>query len=337
MHASIMETAAPCHLLYISSASPRPRSCNKKLLLHQRPPPPPAARSTAEAACPACPGQPASDHGHAAPPEPPRAGASPRAGDAAAAGHGADAGGVVGGGAREVLKTHDAACCSRPDTPGARRLSYDHKDVAFTPYSDCWREMRKLFVVELLSMRRVQVDKLIRRLSSSGGKQVFLEDHIFGLMDGVIGTVAFGNIYGTEQFAHTKHFHDVVDEAMGVLASFSTEDYFPNVVGRLLDHLTGVVSRPAAAILSTSSWRRTTNTKGLSGSVRTDHIKALLSNTFIGGVDRSSVTMVWVMAELIRKPQVLKKVHDEIRPWWVTKRVQPDDMPKLKYLNMEVR
>lgn len=47
--------------------------------------------------------------------------------------------------------------------------------------------------------------------------------------------------------------------------------------------------------------------------------------------------MVWVMAELIRKPQVLKKVHDEIRPWWVTKRVQPDDMPKLKYLNMEVR
>lgn len=145
--------------------------------------------------------------------------------------------------AREVLKTHDAACCSRPDTPGARRLSYGHKDVAFAPYSDCWHEMRKLFVVELLSMRRVQVDKLIGRLSSSGGKQVFLEDHIFGLMDGVIGTVAFGNIYGTEQFAHTKHFHDVVDEAMGVLASFSTEDYFPNVVGRLLDHLTGVVSR----------------------------------------------------------------------------------------------
>jgi 4-hydroxyphenylacetaldehyde oxime monooxygenase len=58
--------------------------------------------------------------------------------------------------AREVLKTHDAACCSRPDTPGARRLSYGHKDVAFVPYSDYWREMRKLFIVELLSMRRVQ-------------------------------------------------------------------------------------------------------------------------------------------------------------------------------------
>ena len=58
--------------------------------------------------------------------------------------------------AREVMKTHDADCCSRPDTPGPRRLSYDHKDVAFAPYSEYWREMRKLFVVELLSMRRVQ-------------------------------------------------------------------------------------------------------------------------------------------------------------------------------------
>jgi 4-hydroxyphenylacetaldehyde oxime monooxygenase len=58
--------------------------------------------------------------------------------------------------AREVMKAHDVDCCSRPDTPGARRLSYGHKDVAFAPYSEYWREMRKLFVVELLSARRVQ-------------------------------------------------------------------------------------------------------------------------------------------------------------------------------------
>lgn len=58
--------------------------------------------------------------------------------------------------AREVMKARDADCCSRPDTPGARRLSYHHKDVAFAPYTDYWRQMRKLFVVELLSARRVR-------------------------------------------------------------------------------------------------------------------------------------------------------------------------------------
>ncbi|CAM0146685.1 unnamed protein product [Urochloa decumbens] len=283
--------------------------------------------------------------------------------------------------AREVMKTHDADCCSRPDTPGARRLSYGHKDVGFAPYSEYWREMRKLFIVELLSMRRVQaawyareaqVDKLIGRLSSSGGKQVILEDHIFGLMDGIIGTVAFGNIYGTEQFAHKKHFHDVVEEAMGVLASFSAEDYFPNAAGRLVDRLTGVVARRERVFRELDAFfdmiidqhldyasRATANSSGgdlvdvlislmkekdnkHQGSLKfsRDHIKALLSNTFIGGVDTSSVTMIWAMAELIRKPWALRKVQDEIRAVVGDKekeRVQPDDMPNLKYLDMVVK
>ena len=55
-----------------------------------------------------------------------------------------------------MLKTHDADCCSRPDMPGPRRLSYQHNDVAFSPYSDHWRERRRLLVVEFLSKRRIQ-------------------------------------------------------------------------------------------------------------------------------------------------------------------------------------
>jgi 4-hydroxyphenylacetaldehyde oxime monooxygenase len=58
--------------------------------------------------------------------------------------------------AREVTKTHDVDCCCRPASPGPRRLSYDLKDVAFAPYDEYWREMRKFFIVKLLSMRRVK-------------------------------------------------------------------------------------------------------------------------------------------------------------------------------------
>jgi 4-hydroxyphenylacetaldehyde oxime monooxygenase len=83
------------------------------------------------------------------------------------------------------------------------------------------------------------VDKLIGRLTRAGGEPVHMEDHIFG----VIGTVALGNIYGTEQFTHKQHFHDVIDEAVRAKASFSAEDYFPNAAGRLADRLTGAASR----------------------------------------------------------------------------------------------
>ncbi|RLN40357.1 4-hydroxyphenylacetaldehyde oxime monooxygenase-like [Panicum miliaceum] len=278
--------------------------------------------------------------------------------------------------AREVMKTHDADCCSRPDTPGARRMSYDHKDVAFAPYDECWREMRRLFVVELLSMRRVhatwyareaEVDKLIGRLSSAGGKPVYLQDYIFRLMDGIIGTVALGSIYGSQQFAHKKHFHVLFDEAMGVKSSFSAEDYFPNVAGRLVDRLTGLVSRREKVfweldaffdkIIDEHCLRSSRGTpdngpgfidvlvgltkeqkQGSFSWFTRDHIKGMLSETFIGGVDTNSVAVVWAMAELIRNPRVLKKVQGEIRAVVGNKeKVQPDDLPKLKYLKLVLK
>ncbi|TKV90180.1 hypothetical protein SEVIR_9G011500v4 [Setaria viridis] len=278
--------------------------------------------------------------------------------------------------AREVMKAHDVDCCSRPDTAGARRLSYDHKDVAFAPYSEYWREMRKLFVVEFLSARRVQaswyareaeVEKLVGRLSSAGGAPVFLEDHIFGLMDGVIGTVAFGNIYGTEQFAHRKHFHDVLDEAMSAKAGFSAEDYYPNAAGRLVDRLTGAAPRRERVFRDLDAFfdviidqhldpsraapehgpdlidafvalmKERRHQQGSLAFTR-DHIKGLLSNVFTASVDTSSVTMVWAMAELIRRPAMLRKVQEEIRAVVGDKpRVEPEDVPKLRYLKMVVK
>ncbi|TKW31430.1 hypothetical protein SEVIR_2G105800v4 [Setaria viridis] len=277
--------------------------------------------------------------------------------------------------AREVMKEHDIDCCSRPASPGPRRLSYGFKDVAFAPYGEQWREARKLFIVELLSMRRVQaawyareqqMDRLIADLSRAGAEAapVALKEHIFGLVDGIIGTVAFGNIYGTERFAHGERFQHVMDEAMDMMASFSAEDFFPNVAGRLVDRVTGLVARcerifreldaffetvidqhtdPARVVpenggdlidVLVSLWKENRGTIRFSR----DHVKGLIMDTFIGGINTSSVTMLWAMSELIRKPRVLRKAQDEVRAVVGGKaRVEPDDVPKLPYLKMVVK
>ncbi|TVU09256.1 hypothetical protein EJB05_42713, partial [Eragrostis curvula] len=304
--------------------------------------------------------------------------------------------------AREVMKVQDADCCSRPDMPGARRLSYGHKDVAFAPYGEYWREMRKLVVIELLSMRRVhatwyireaqydmldfenapcklfclrpdkasinqykfQVDKLISCLSSAQQKPVVLDDYIFRAMDGIIGSMALGNIYGTEQFAYKKHFQDVFNEAFRIKSSFSYENYFPNAFGHLVDCVTGLVSLRERVYWELDAFYDIIIDQHLDPSHPTqdngpdfidiliglmkkhqsslqftrDHIKGLLSDVFLGGVDTSSITMTWAMAEMIRKPWVLKKVQDEIRAAVGNKvRVQPDDMSKLRYLKMVIK
>ncbi|GLT56717.1 hypothetical protein SLA2020_297400 [Shorea laevis] len=58
--------------------------------------------------------------------------------------------------ARDVLKTHDLDCCSRPPSPGPKRLSYNHLDIAFAPDGDYWKKMKALFISELVSMKRVK-------------------------------------------------------------------------------------------------------------------------------------------------------------------------------------
>ena len=64
--------------------------------------------------------------------------------------------------AREVLKVHDLACCSRPPLACSKVFSYNYKDIALSPYGDYWREIRKICVLELFSVKRVQSYQFIR-------------------------------------------------------------------------------------------------------------------------------------------------------------------------------
>ncbi|KAF3341366.1 cytochrome P450 71A1-like protein [Carex littledalei] len=57
--------------------------------------------------------------------------------------------------AREVLKTHDAVFASRPLLKVANILAYNHHDLAFAPYGEQWRSLRKITHMHVLSPKRV--------------------------------------------------------------------------------------------------------------------------------------------------------------------------------------
>jgi 4-hydroxyphenylacetaldehyde oxime monooxygenase len=89
----------------------------------------------------------------------------------------------------------------------------------------------------------MQVEKLMSSLRSNGLKPVALDEQIFSMIDRIIGTVAFGNIYGKDKFANFDNFQHVLHEAVDALSSFSAEDFFPKQLGRIVDRLTGVIAR----------------------------------------------------------------------------------------------
>uniref|UniRef100_I1PCU7 Cytochrome P450 n=1 Tax=Oryza glaberrima TaxID=4538 RepID=I1PCU7_ORYGL len=214
------------------------------------------------------------------------------------------------------------------------------------------------------------VEKLIEKLTRNGRNAVAINEHIFSTVDGIIGTFALGETYAAEEFKD-------ISETMDLLSSSFAEDFFPgSVAGRLVDRLTGLAARREAIFRKLDRFferivdqhaaadddgpaaaRRKADDKGSAGSdlvhelidlwkmegntkqgFTKDHVKAMLLDTFVGGITTTSVTLHWAMSELIRNPRVMKKAQDEIRAVVGEKeRVQHHDMPKLKYLKMVVK
>ncbi|KVH98452.1 cytochrome P450 [Cynara cardunculus var. scolymus] len=57
--------------------------------------------------------------------------------------------------AKEILKTNDLIFCTRPVLTGQQKFSYNNKDIAFSPYNEHWRQMRKLCTLHLFSSKQV--------------------------------------------------------------------------------------------------------------------------------------------------------------------------------------
>ena len=103
--------------------------------------------------------------------------------------------------AKEVLVTHDPSFADRPPRLATTILCYDLQDLAFTPYGDHWRQMRKICLMELLSGKRVrsfsfirnaEIAKLMESILFSSGKAVNITHKFFVYTSSMTCRAAFG-------------------------------------------------------------------------------------------------------------------------------------------------
>ncbi|KAJ7945466.1 putative Cytochrome P450 [Quillaja saponaria] len=153
---------------------------------------------------------------------------------------------------RQVLRNHDLDSCSRPLLAGTGRLSYNYRDIAFAPYGNYWRKMRKICVLELFSTKKVQSFRFIREQevaslidsisqSSLSAIPVDLCEKMMSLTASITCRVAFGKRFERNEFDEGK-FQEVVHEAMTMLGSFSASDFLP-YIGWIIDRLSGLQGR----------------------------------------------------------------------------------------------
>ncbi|XP_021743799.1 cytochrome P450 83B1-like [Chenopodium quinoa] len=248
--------------------------------------------------------------------------------------------------AKEVLQTQDLNFCSRPPLVSMQRLSYNGLDMAFAPYNEYQREIRKISIVHLLSSKRVEsfapirqeeVSRVMKKISSlsSASKIVNLSELLMGFSASNICRIAFGKRYEDDEGLSRSKFHSMLNEAEAMFTSFFFSDYFP-IIG-WLDKVTGKFSRLEKIFKEMDAFYEEIINDHLdpnkpkserediidillrlrkhhpSYQLTLDHIKAILMNIFVAGADTSVVMVVWAMTELIKHPESMNKVQEELR------------------------
>ncbi|VAH18745.1 unnamed protein product [Triticum turgidum subsp. durum] len=108
--------------------------------------------------------------------------------------------------AEAVLKTQDHAFCSRPQPRTAHGTLYGCHDMAFSPYGERWRQLRRIAVLHLLSAKRVDSFRSLRQQEVMGFVEriragaregaVNVTELVISLTNTVISKAAFGNRLG---------------------------------------------------------------------------------------------------------------------------------------------
>ncbi|KAK9090946.1 hypothetical protein Sjap_024123 [Stephania japonica] len=118
--------------------------------------------------------------------------------------------------AREIMKTQDLNFCTRPGSLVLEHVSYSFRGIAFSPHDDSWREVRKIFVLQLMSAKRKYVvsspqASISKSTSSSSSmsKPVDLTQHIFFYTAMLMFRIALGRSYHGKHFDNAK-FMEVV-------------------------------------------------------------------------------------------------------------------------------
>ncbi|KAK2640215.1 hypothetical protein Ddye_028037 [Dipteronia dyeriana] len=224
-------------------------------------------------------------------------------------------------------------------------MGYNSTSISFSPYGEYWRQLRKIFTMELLSMKRVQSYRSIREEESSNvinwiasrtGSPVNLTKKIYSLSYSVTSRAAFGK-KGKDQ----ENFLSLLEDTIKLVGGFNIADLFPSIEG-FLQWITGIKSKldkmhlEADQILENiiNEHRRDKEATLMEHGknedlvdvllkvqenddagirLTTDNIKAVIWDIIGGGTETSATTIDWAMSELMKNPKTMKKAQAEVR------------------------
>ncbi|KAL6174955.1 hypothetical protein ACLB2K_051600 [Fragaria x ananassa] len=267
---------------------------------------------------------------------------------------------------KQIVQNHDEVFSGRPETTAANILLYGSQDIAFAPYGEFWKQLRKISVVELLSLKRVQqfqfareeeVSELINRIRKTclGESPTNLSEMLITTASNIMSRCILG-----EKFVEDGDWYGKTSRRFMVeLMSFSFGDFFPSL--KWIDTVSGFIARLKAIFAELDGFfdqlieehkkvgkpdkndfvdilLQLQNKATVEFELTRDNLKAILHDMFVAGTVTTSTTMEWLMTELARNPSTMEKVQKEIRSVVGNKRrVDENDITQMHYLKCVIK
>ncbi|XP_074565246.1 flavonoid 3'-monooxygenase CYP75B137-like [Curcuma longa] len=250
--------------------------------------------------------------------------------------------------AREVLRDHDAVFANR-DVPAAGRIiAYGgDAEIVWNPNGPTWRMLRRVCVREMLgpagldavyALRRREVRASVQRIRSRAGSAVDVGVEMFLATMNAVTRTLWGSTLedGDERSIEVgKEFRKLVAEITELLGRPNVSDFFPAVawmdlqgIQRQMRMLLRRFDQIFEEIIEMRKRKKQDGGRGedfLEMMLRLEkeggdgktpftmtNVKALLMDMVVGGTETSSNTVEWAMAEIVRKPEILRRVQAEL-------------------------
>ncbi|CAH9095362.1 unnamed protein product, partial [Cuscuta europaea] len=277
---------------------------------------------------------------------------------------------------REILVQQDEVFASRPRTLAAVHLAYGCGDIALAPLGPDWKWMRRVCMEHLLTTKRLEsfaahraeearhLVQQVWRMTATQGGTVNLREVLGAFsMNNVTRMLLGKQFFGEQQQSascsggEAMEFMSLTHQLFHLLGVIYLGDYLP--VWRWIDpygcekkmrELERRIDAFHIKILQEHRKNKRVDPMdfvdvllslpGQNGKPHMDdvQIKALIQDMIAAATDTSAVTNEWAMAEVIKRPRILKKIQEELDSVVGQDRmVSESDLPHLPYLRSVVR
>ncbi|XP_010558094.1 PREDICTED: cytochrome P450 71A1-like [Tarenaya hassleriana] len=260
----------------------------------------------------------------------------------------------------EITKNHDTSFSNRPPNTSLTPLKGSGLDMVYSPYGDHWKQVRKVSALHLLSknvvygfqsaIRDEEISDMLKTIQSSALKRsdLDLSDVFLSLVNNVVYRSFTGRRYEEVKGMSFGEWDLKFKKLMG---AFCFGDLYPSFAW--MDRLTGYTSnlKRIYAELDVFMEHMISESRGQQGYLDglfhleeeqkleyLKDIKAIAQGIYVAAVESVALELDWIMSELIRHPEAMRKVQEEVRGIVGNKtKITSNDVDQMHYLKCVIK